>query len=55
MFDVDDALRHEILNQTSETKIIEHLRARNIRSMTQDGYLKACSGITTLAEVISVG
>lgn len=55
MFDVDDTIKQQILDKTNETEIIHNLRARGIRSMTQDGLLKVCSGITTMPEVMAVG
>lgn len=55
MFDVDDAVRQQILDITSEAQIIQTLRFRKVRSMTQDGLLKVCNGITTVAEVMSAG
>lgn len=55
MFDMDETIRQQILEQVSETQMIRDLRARNVRSMTQDGLLKVCSGTTTVAEVMAVG
>ena len=55
MFDVDESIRQQILDQATETQMIQSLRARHIRSMTQDGLLKVCTGITTVSEVMSVG
>lgn len=54
LFDVDDALRHRILANTSETELIAELRQRGVRSMTDDGLLKAWVGITTVDEVLTV-
>lgn len=55
MFDVDDAVRQQILDQKSETEVIAGLRKKNVRSMTHDGLLKAWQGITTVSEVLSLG
>lgn len=55
MFDVDEIIRQQILDQVSETQIIQGLRTRHVRSMTQDGLLKVCNGITTVSEVMTVG
>ena len=55
MFDVDDTIRQQILDKVNETQMVQDLRARHIRSMMQDGLLKVCSGITTIAEVMTVG
>jgi len=55
MFDVDDLVRQQILDKTSETKMIQDLRARHVRSMAQDGLLKVCAGITTIEEVMAIG
>ncbi|MDZ4187686.1 MAG: GspE/PulE family protein [Hydrogenophaga sp.] len=55
MFDVDETIRQQILDQVSETQMIQDLRSRNVRSMTQDGFLKVCAGITTVSEVMTVG
>lgn len=55
MFDVDETIRQQILDQVSETQMIQDLRKRHIRSMTQDGLLKVCTGITTVSEVMTVG
>lgn len=55
MFDVDETIRQQILDHVSETQMIRDLRARHVRSMTQDGLLKVCNGITTVSEVMTVG
>lgn len=55
MFEVDADLRHQILEQTSEAEMIGQLRAKGIRSMLQDGLLKAARGITTVEEVMALG
>lgn len=55
MFDVDETVRQQILDQVSETEIIAGLREKNVRSMTHDGLLKAWRGITTVSEVLSLG
>lgn len=55
LFDVDDRTRQHITDQTSETDIIEQIRARGIRSMAHDGFLKVWQGVTTVAEVMAVG
>lgn len=55
MFDVDETIRQQILDQISETQMIQDLRKRHVRSMTQDGLLKVCTGITTVSEVMTVG
>jgi general secretion pathway protein E len=55
LFDVDDRIRQQITDQASEAEIIEQIRTLGVRSMTHDGYLKVWQGITTVAEVITVG
>ncbi|NMM77906.1 hypothetical protein B2J88_36235 [Rhodococcus sp. SRB_17] len=55
MFDVDETIRQQILDQASETQMIQELRKRHVRSMMQDGLLKVCTGITTVSEVMTVG
>ena len=55
MFDVDETIRQQILDQVSETQMIQDLRKRHVRSMMQDGLLKVCTGITTISEVMTVG
>ena len=55
MFDVDETIRQQILDQITETQMIQDLRQRHVRSMTQDGLLKVCTGITTVSEVMTVG
>lgn len=55
MFDVDETIRQQILDQVSETQMIKDLRKRHVRSMMQDGLLKVCTGITTISEVMTVG
>ncbi len=55
LFDVDDRIRQHITDQTSETDIVEKIRARGIRSMAHDGFLKVWQGVTTVAEVMAVG
>ncbi len=55
MFDVDETIREQILEQVSETEMIQGLRKRHVRSMTQDGLLKVGNGITTVAEVMAIG
>lgn len=55
MFDVDETIRQQILDQITETQMIQDLRQRHVRSMMQDGLLKVCTGITTVSEVMTVG
>ncbi|MFM9922028.1 GspE/PulE family protein [Variovorax sp. H27-G14] len=55
LFDVTEEIREGILSGTSESSLIASLRARGIRSMAQDGYLKVWRGISTVAEVLAVG
>ena len=55
MFDVDETIRQQILDQVSETQMIQDLRKRHVRSMMQDGLLKVCTGTTTISEVMTVG
>ena len=55
LFDVDERIRQQIIEQTSETDIIEQIRKQGVRSMTHDGLLKVWQGTTTMAEVMSVG
>jgi type II secretory ATPase GspE/PulE/Tfp pilus assembly ATPase PilB-like protein len=55
LFDVDDSIRQQITDQTSETDIMAQIRARGIRSMAHDGFLKVWQGVTTVAEVMAVG
>ncbi len=55
LFDVDDRIRQQITDQDSEAEIIEQIRALGVRSMAHDGYIKVWQGITTVAEVMTVG
>lgn len=55
LFDVDECIRQQIVGQTSESDIIDQVRAQGVRSMSQDGFLKVWQGITTVAEVMTVG
>jgi general secretion pathway protein E len=55
LFDVDDRIRQQITDQASEAEMIEQIRALGVRSMAHDGYLKVWQGITTVAEVMTVG
>ena len=55
LFDVDERIRQQIVDRTSESEIVEQIRARGVRSMTHDGLLKVWQGITTVAEVMTVG
>lgn len=55
LFDVDERIRQQIIDQTSETDIIGQIRDQGVRSMTHDGLLKVWQGITTVSEVMTVG
>ncbi len=54
LFDVDDALRHQIITAASEADITASLRERGIRALSGDGLLKVWQGITTVSEVLAV-
>jgi general secretion pathway protein E len=54
LFDVDEALREQILSKTSEAHIVAYLRERGVRSMVHDGFLKVWQGLTTVGEVMGV-
>jgi general secretion pathway protein E len=54
LFDVDDALRHQIITAASEADITASLRERGIRALAGDGLLKVWRGITTVSEVLAV-
>jgi general secretion pathway protein E len=55
LFDVDERIRQQIIEKTSESDIIDQIRAQGVRSMTHDGLLKVWQGITTVSEVMTVG
>lgn len=55
LFDVDNEIRNDILEESSEIVITERLRMSGVRSMQQDGLLKAAQGITTVEEVLTLG
>lgn len=50
--EVDVILRSEILRKVSEFEITSRLRRNSVRSMKQDGLLKAVQGITTVSEAL---
>jgi type II secretory ATPase GspE/PulE/Tfp pilus assembly ATPase PilB-like protein len=55
LFDVDERIRQQIIERTSESETTENIRAQGVRSMAHDGFLKVWQGITTTAEVLTVG
>jgi general secretion pathway protein E len=54
LFDVDDAMRKQIIGEASELDITHDLRSRGVRALTDDGLLKVWRGITTVSEVLAV-
>jgi general secretion pathway protein E len=54
LLDVVPAVRHAILTSRSEHAIAEAARASGMRSMYEDGVVKALCGETTLEEVLRV-
>ena len=53
LFNIDDSLRHQIINVASEAEITHSLRAQGIRALAGDGFLKVWLGITTATEVLA--
>jgi type II secretory ATPase GspE/PulE/Tfp pilus assembly ATPase PilB-like protein len=51
MFCMDSALEEMILRDERVARIAEHLKAEGMRSLAQDGLLKAASGLTSLREL----
>ncbi|HPQ94513.1 MAG: type II secretion system ATPase GspE [Thiothrix sp.] len=51
---MDDAIRRSILKHDDAGVIQEHARAGGMRTMYEDGLLKALKGVTTLEEVLRV-
>ena len=54
LFDVDESMRQQIVNQAGESDITHTLRARGVRALADDGLLKVWRGITTVGEVMAV-
>ena len=54
LFNMDDELRHQIINVASESEITTSLRAKGVRALAGDGLLKVWLGITTVTEVLAV-
>jgi len=54
LFDVDDDMRHLVLSGASEVALVQRLRERGVRPMSDDGLLKAWRGVTTAEEALSV-
>jgi general secretion pathway protein E len=55
LFDVDDSIRTQITEQSTETQITEQIRQKGVRGMMHDGFLKVWQGVTTVSEVMAVG
>ncbi|MCB1639355.1 MAG: type II secretion system protein GspE, partial [Thiothrix sp.] len=51
---MDDAIRRSILKHDDAGVIQEHARTGGMRTMYEDGLLKALKGVTTLEEVLRV-
>jgi len=51
---VDDAIRQMIFDGSSTGSIIEAARKKGMRSLLEDGIMKAAQGLTTVAEVLRV-
>lgn len=51
VFEVSDAIQGLIMKRATSTEIERAAQAEGMVTMRQDGYLKALSGLTTLAEV----
>ncbi|MDY0385303.1 GspE/PulE family protein [Trichlorobacter sp.] len=51
---VDDAIRQMIFDGSSTGSIIEAARKNGMRSLLEDGIMKAAQGLTTVAEVLRV-
>lgn len=51
VFEVSDAIQSLILKRATSTEIQRVAQAEGMITMRQDGYLKALSGMTTLAEI----
>lgn len=54
LFDVDESMRQQIVNQAVEGDITQTLRTRGVRALADDGLLKVWRGITTVGEVMAV-
>ena len=50
-FEVTDTIQDLILKRSTSSEIQRAAQAEGMVSMRQDGYLKALSGMTTIAEV----
>ena len=53
LFDVDESMRQQIVNQAGESDITRLLRERGVRALADDGLLKVWRGITTVGEVMA--
>lgn len=51
---IDDGIRQMIFEGSSTGAIVEAARKRGMRSLLEDGMLKASEGVTTVAEVLRV-
>ena len=51
---IDDAIRQMIFEGRSTGTIVEAARKHGMRSLLEDGMLKASQGLTTVAEVMRV-
>lgn len=51
VFDITEEIQSLILKQATSSEIQKQAQAQGMVTMRQDGYLKALSGLTTLAEV----
>ncbi|MGI6496165.1 MAG: GspE/PulE family protein [Kiritimatiellia bacterium] len=52
IFVVDDAIQHMIFEQAPSTELRAHARSMGMRTLREDGLLKAVSGVTSLEEVL---
>jgi general secretion pathway protein E len=55
LFDVTEDIRRHIRPDCNESELIALLRSQGVRSMRQDGLLKAWDGTTTVEEALSTG
>jgi len=54
LVDVDDALKHMVVDQAAASTVRDHVRRAGVRSIRQDGLLKAWRGMTSVEEVLRV-
>jgi type IV pilus assembly protein PilB len=51
VFEISDAIQSLILKRSTSSEIQRAAQAEGMITMREDGYLKALSGMTTLAEI----